>query len=81
MDATVSRKEARRVGRALDGQPRDERTRDPRKAIAPMRRLAFTVAHGSAKALCRAFADASAMGLLAPPRDPRADQDEERKRR
>jgi hypothetical protein len=79
MDAAMNA--ARRVGRTLEGQPGDAQMRDPRRAIAPMRRFAYTAAHGSAKALCRALADAAAIGLLAPPRDPRADQDDDRPRR
>jgi hypothetical protein len=44
-------------------------TRDPRSAIAPVRHLAYTAAHATASVLCRALADAAALGLLAPPRD------------
>ncbi len=49
---------------------RDEgSTHDSRSAIAPVRRLAYTAAHATANVVCRALADAAALGLLAPPRD------------
>ena len=51
------------------GARHEGQTRDSRSAIAPVRHLAYTAAHATAKVLCRALADAAALGLLAPPRD------------
>lgn len=76
MDAVMSRPAARQVGQPSDDQMPGGQTREPRSAIAPMRRLAITAAHGTARMLCHALADAAALGLLTPPRDPRADEEQ-----
>ena len=76
MDAAMSRPAAPQVRHPSDEQTGGGQARDPRSAIAPMRGLALTAAHGTARMLCRAIADAAALGLLAPPCDPRADEEQ-----
>jgi len=60
------------VATAVDrGDEREEgHACDPSIAAVPLRRFAYTAAHATSKVLCRAIADAAAIGLLAPPRDP-----------
>lgn len=67
------------VATAVDrGDEREEgHARDPSIAAASLRRFAYTAAHATTKVLCRAIADAAALGLLAPPRE--CDRDRDRK--